>query len=80
MLYLMIWALCAIAAAVVYQRKGRPWLTALLVGAILGPFGVALALLTRPNWDVVRRCSRCREMVGRERATCPACGAGMEVD
>ena len=48
MFYLFLWLLCAIIAAYVYSGKGRSGVLGFLAGALLGPFGVILALLTRP--------------------------------
>jgi len=75
MLYLLLWLLCAAAAAAIYARKGRSMLAAGLVGLLLGPIGVLLALLSSPDWTRVRRCPSCGEIVPRHQAACRACGA-----
>lgn len=74
MLYVALWLLCAVVAAVIYQRKGRGWVAAALVGLLLGPIGIALAALSSPDWSNVQRCPSCREMNPRHFTKCKACG------
>lgn len=77
MLYVILWLLCGMGAAALYQRKGRSWLAAFVVGLLLGPIGVILAALAGPNWAEVQRCPSCRELNPRHKQRCKACGAAL---
>lgn len=87
MLWIVLWLLCGIAAAVVYANKGRSAIAALLVGLLLGPVGVLLALLTPTDTAALerrqvargelRRCPACAELVRPDAARCRHCGADL---
>lgn len=79
-----IWLLCGIAAAAIYDRKGRSAVSAFIVGITLGPVGVLLALLSGPDQVALenkqlksgemKRCPFCDELVRRDATVCRFCG------
>lgn len=82
--YLGIWILCGFVAAAIYQKKGRSGLTAFIVGVLLGPIGVILALLSSTDQDAVeknqlksgemKKCQHCAELIKNDAKVCRFCG------
>ena len=73
------WALaitvaCAAAGALIGLARGR-WLAGLLWGAVLGPIGWLVILLTRPNRVECPACSRGNPPAAR---TCRHCGVNLQ--
>jgi hypothetical protein len=64
------WLVCGVLAAYLYQRKGRSGFVAFLGGALLGPFGVVLALL---SGDSRPKCPYCKERHEQGATVCPHC-------
>lgn len=65
--WLAFWAVCALGLAVTWNSKAG---VAFLVGFILGPFGILLAL-QKPTR--VKRCARCKAPVHADAAFCEDC-------
>lgn len=65
----LIWVVCALAAAVIGSRKGEP-VSGFIFGAILGPLGVLFALGSSGNR---KPCPACREKIHKKAKVCPHC-------
>lgn len=61
--------LCAIVAALIGARKGEGFL-AFILGLLLGPIGILIALVSKGNR---RPCPWCKETVHKEAVVCPRC-------
>jgi len=64
-----LWLLCGIVAAIIGAQKGEGCV-AFIVGILLGPFGVLLALLSPGNQ---KSCPYCRKMIHEDATICPYC-------
>ena len=81
---IVIWLLCGFVAAAIYQRKGRSGLAAFIIGVLLGPIGVILALLSSTDQDAVeekqlksgemKKCPHCAELIKYDAKVCKFCG------
>jgi len=81
------WALCGIAAAITLSNKGRSGCGGFLLGFLLGPIGLALALVMKADQAVLdgqqirsgaaRTCPSCAEVVKIEAVKCKHCGADL---
>lgn len=67
--WVLVWVLCAIAAAIIGSRKGEAGM-GFILGALLGPFGVLFALLSQGNR---KPCPYCKELIRKEATVCPHC-------
>lgn len=84
-LLFIIWLLCGIAGAIICQNKGLDGCTGFALGFLLGPIGLVIALVMRPNEKVLekralnegemRKCPSCAELVRVEAMKCRFCGS-----
>lgn len=49
---ILLAVICAVAAAAIFSRKGRGAASGFVVGLVLGPIGVAIALVLDPRPDL----------------------------
>lgn len=64
-----LWILCGIIAAMIGSKKGEGCL-AFILGVILGPFGILIALFSTGNRI---QCPYCKELIHKDANVCPHC-------
>lgn len=84
MLYISLWLIFGLLAAVVYKNKGRNPVGAFIVGLLLGPIGVLLAMLSSTNPKGIearqlangasKKCPSCAEVIKIDAQVCKHCG------
>lgn len=85
MTYLIIWVIFGIITAMIGSSKGRSGCSYFLLGVLLGPLGIILALVTKTDHQAVerdristgleRKCPMCAELVKAEAVLCKHCGS-----
>ena len=81
--YLVLCILCGVAGMIILQNKGRSGCAGFLLGAMLGPIGIVIALVMGRNTakldddaldaGTVRRCPWCAELIRTEAIACKHC-------
>lgn len=79
--FLVIWLLCGVVAAVAASNKGRSGCGWFLLGVLLGPFGMILALVVGDRRSPeqggpigpMRRCPHCAELIQPAARVCRHC-------
>jgi len=82
-LIIVAWLACGVIAAIISDSKGRSGCGGLLLGLLLGPIGLAVALLLGATPEKLRdiertspdrrQCSACREIIAHDATICPHC-------
>ena len=84
-----IWLLCGIAAASIASNKGDRGCFGFILGILLGPIGVIIALLSSPKQaklderalksGKMKKCPVCAELVKAEATKCRHCGEDLNI-
>ena len=86
-LFIGLWLLCGVLAAVVGGAKGRSGCAWFIVGVLAGPLGLLAAVgmpvvVQTENTDSgnFRKCPACAESIRREARLCKHCGHSLTDD
>ena len=69
MIYVFIWLMCGIVAAMIGSKKGEGCLS-FIVGVFLGPFGILIAIFSKGDR---MSCPFCKELINKNAIVCPHC-------
>ena len=67
-MFLLIWFLFGVVTAVIASNKGDSGCGWFLIGVILGPFGLLLAIFATG-----KQCPHCRSRIHKGASRCPKC-------
>ncbi|NPV67108.1 MAG: zinc ribbon domain-containing protein [Anaerolineae bacterium] len=83
-LTIIIWLLFGLIAGYINHNKGNPFAMGCLLGVLLGPIGLLIALISGRNEEELERrgvvvgqtrhCPYCAELVKAEAKVCKHCG------
>jgi uncharacterized membrane protein YeaQ/YmgE (transglycosylase-associated protein family) len=69
--WFILWLLCGFIAAFITERRGSGVVVGFFLGAILGPFGILIALTFGGT------CPACRSRIHLKATRCPKCQADL---
>jgi hypothetical protein len=72
--FFIVWILCGVVAAFIGAKKGVAT-AGFIVGFLLGPFGILIALFSKGDR---RSCLYCKEWIHKDATVCPHCQRAIE--
>jgi hypothetical protein len=85
--YLVIWIIFGVISSIIASNKGNSGCGGFLLGALLGPIGLLIALFSSDNKPKVfnpinytRRCPYCAELVHNEAIVCKHCSRDIPIE
>jgi hypothetical protein len=69
----VVWLLCGVAAGMIGSRKGAGC-SGFLVGLLLGPIGIIIALVMKGSRV---HCPFCKELIQKKAVICPHCRSNL---
>lgn len=73
-MYVLLWLSCGVIAALIQHHKRLPIVGGVIIGLLLGPFGVLLLLLAKPAPDpTMITCSFCQSPIPAAATVCRYC-------
>lgn len=66
--FLMLWVFCGVIAAIIAAQKGSSGCGFAILGFLLGPIGIILAILISGQ-----QCPYCKKRISKNAKICPFC-------